>query len=201
MAMIQMSVAMLFFAVTHSILARLPIKGWFQSRLGDRPHHGFYRIFYSIFSVVSFLPVIYILWANPGMSIWTLDGWMSIVFRIIQIIGVIGLIVSLVQIDAGRFAGLAQVRAYASDRPLPLPSEALVTSGVYGWVRHPLYFFSLLVLWFTPAMTSTGLVFVMTSTLYFFVGSIFEERTMLAIFGESYKQYQTKVPWMLPFVK
>ena len=43
--------------------------------------------------------------------------------------------------------------------------------GVYGLVRHPLYFFSLLVLWFTPQMTLHWLVFVILATVYFLVGS------------------------------
>lgn len=200
-ATIQMITAMAFFAVTHSLFARLPIKAWMRKHMGERPYEAFYRIGYSIFSVVTFAPVMYILLFNSGADIWSLSGIWAILFRLLQLTGLIGLTVSALQIELGRFAGLTQVHAYLNGKALPLPPEDLNTRGVYLLVRHPLYFFSLLVLWFTPHMTETGLVFVITATLYFIFGSLLEERTMRHIFGEPYEHYQQRVPWMIPFTK
>jgi protein-S-isoprenylcysteine O-methyltransferase Ste14 len=172
-----------------------------RERVGVRAYEAFYRITYNFVSVLTFLPVMVLLVLNPGDPVWTLDGLFALVFRGLQITGLIGLMISVLQIEAGRFIGTTQLIAYMNDAPLPLPPEPLQTEGVYRLVRHPLYFFSLLVLWFTPNMTSTGLVFVITATLYFVFGSLLEERTMEKVIGEPYRRYQASVPWMLPFVK
>ena len=201
MAVFLMIIAMFIFSVPHSILARLPIKSWFSKRMGERAYEGFYRIGYSVVSVITFLPVMAVLVLSPGQSIWNLSGAVAIVFRLMQLAGLIGMSISLLQIELGRFAGLVQLRAYVNGDPLPLPDEPLKTDGVYALVRHPLYFFSLLLLWFTPQMISTSLIFVITVTIYFLVGSLFEERTMVKLFGETYIQYQKQVPWMIPFLK
>lgn len=201
MATLQMIFAILFFAVLHSIFARLIIKGWVKTKVNERVYEGFYRIIYTIFSFITLLPAAYILVAYSGRTIWDITGFISIIFRVIQFIGLIGLSVSLLQVELGRFAGFTQIRAYFNGQPLPLPPEPLNKSGMYALVRHPLYFFSMLLLWFTPNMSETSLVFVIATSLYFIFGSILEERTMLVIFGEEYRDYQKKVAWMVPFIK
>lgn len=193
--------AMALFSIVHSILARLPIKAWVGRRMGKRAYEGLYRLGYNALAGITFLPVLYILFFMPGGRVWSFDGLAALPFRLLQLTGIIGLTISLLQIDLGRFIGTRQMRAYLNGDPLPLPPEPLKTNGVYGLVRHPLYLFSLLVLWFTPNMTSTALVFVITATIYFVLGSILEERTMVKLFGQTYQQYQQRVPWLVPFVR
>jgi len=190
-----------FFAVLHSILARLAIKSRVRAVVGNRRYEAFYRIVYNVLSVITFAPIFGVLYLYPGADVWSMSGAIAIVFRILQLIGLLGLGASLLQIDGGRFLGTKQVQAYLNDAPLPLPDEPLQTGGVYAIVRHPLYLFSLMVLWFTPSMSTSWFAFVVLSTIYFAVGSIFEERTMIEIFGEPYKAYQQDVPWLIPFVK
>jgi protein-S-isoprenylcysteine O-methyltransferase Ste14 len=74
----------------------------------------------------------------------------------------------------------------------------LVTAGLHRYVRHPLYTTSLIVLYLVSPMTVNRLAFVIGVHLYFFVGSIFEERKLVCEFGEAYRQYQRKVPRLLP---
>lgn len=201
MSISYLVVAMAVFVVLHSLLARLVIKQWFKQRVGVRPYEAFYRLAYNVFAVLSFAPVAYVLVFTPSPQVWSLNGALVVVFRAFQVIGLLGLSISLLQIELTRFAGIRQVYAYMRSQPLPLPPEPLNTSGVYRWVRHPLYFFSLVVLWFTPSMSQTGLVFTITATLYFIFGSLLEERTMLKVFGAPYAQYQRQVAWMIPFLR
>jgi protein-S-isoprenylcysteine O-methyltransferase Ste14 len=65
-------------------------------------------------------------------------------------------------------------------------------------MRHPLYVFSLLVIWFMPTMTDTFLTLNIGITLYFLIGSRIEERRMITEYGDDYQQYRQQVPWMLP---
>ncbi len=201
MPVFWMIVAMVGFGVLHSMLARLAVKAWIRDRLGERAFEGFYRLVYNAFSVISFLPVVAVLFVAPGPTVWQVNGMGAWGLRLLQLAGLAGLTVSVLQIDGWRFMGVSQAVAYFAGKPLPLPEEALITSGVYRLVRHPLYLFSLMVLWFTPSMTLTGLVFAAMATLYFAVGSVLEERTMARLFGQPYVEYQQQVPWMIPFMR
>jgi protein-S-isoprenylcysteine O-methyltransferase Ste14 len=68
-------------------------------------------------------------------------------------------------------------------------------------VRHPLYLFSLLVIWSFATMSQAMFAFNIAATLYFIFGSLLEEQRLLAIFGQSYVDYQQHVPWLIPFLK
>jgi protein-S-isoprenylcysteine O-methyltransferase Ste14 len=105
------------------------------------------------------------------------------------------------QIDLGQFSGLAQALAYIENKPLPLPDELLQTGGVYAFVRHPLYLFSLMIIWALPVMTEGLLIFNLGTTLYFIFGSLLEEKRMLRIFGDEYRAYQQRVPWLVPLLR
>ncbi len=81
------------------------------------------------------------------------------------------------------------------------PVVPLQTTGVYGFVRHPLYFAWLLFVFGTPYMTFTRLEFAVLSSLYLALAIPLEERALINTFGESYLTYQRQVKWrMLPGV-
>lgn len=105
----------------------------------------------------------------------------------------LGLGVSFLQTGVLHFLGLAQLLAQQ-----PGESGSLNVGGFYAWMRHPLYTFSLLFLWLTPAMTTNLLTAYLLFTLYFYLGSIFEERRLLAEFGDTYRDYQRRVPRLIP---
>ncbi len=58
----------------------------------------------------------------------------------------------------------------------PARHVALETGGVYGFVRHPLYFAWALFVFATPDMTATRLTFAIVSTLYLALAIPLEER-------------------------
>jgi protein-S-isoprenylcysteine O-methyltransferase Ste14 len=130
--------------------------------------------------------------------IWSVQTPVRYGFYAIQLAGLVGLFVSLWQTGFLQFAGLSQAIGYLLHEDQEEYHERLVTGGTYAVVRHPLYFFSLLVIWFFPTMTLQLLVFNILATLYFIVGSIHEERRLHAAFGEAYKSYSAKVPALIP---
>lgn len=189
------------FGVIHSILARLVFKKWLKRYWGDYFFEGWYRLLYNLFAVITFVPPALILLTTESEAIWQTSPILTVAFRILQGVGLVGLSISILQIDGGQFIGTKQLQAWLNHDPLPLPTEPLQVRGVYRLTRHPLYFFSLLVLWFTPTLTFVGMVFNIGVTLYFLIGSRFEERTLTVIFGEAYRIYQKQVAWMIPFIK
>jgi protein-S-isoprenylcysteine O-methyltransferase Ste14 len=198
---IKVLTALLAYGAFHSATASAACKTRVASLLGQRSFLGLYRLSYSILSVLTFLPVVSLLTARPGSTVWNAQGVTADVLLAIRAMAGIGVAAALMQIDALRFLGIKDASAYFRGRELPLPAERLATGGIYRLVRHPLYLFSMIALWTSPIMTESLLGFTLGATIYFVVGSILEERKMAGAFGEEWSAYREAVPWLIPFVK
>jgi protein-S-isoprenylcysteine O-methyltransferase Ste14 len=193
--------ALLAFGVLHSLTAALELKSLFAAFFGERAYLGLYRLLYNMVSVFTLAPVFFLILAYPGPVVWSLGGVGAGVFYALQGLGLLGLGASLLQIDGLRFLGLSQALAWLNGDKLPLPPEPLATGGVYALTRHPLYFFSLLFLWFSPSLSAAGLGLNIGATLYFCLGSWLEESKLGREFGQAYADYQARVAWMIPFIR
>ncbi len=152
----------------------------------------FYRLGYNLFAFVSFLPVMYLVATLPDAPLYQVPApWRYAMFGV-QALSVLLLGIAFLQTDSLSFVGLRQIFE-AEERP-----DQLVTRGLYKLVRHPLYTFSLLFIWFTPKMSQNSLVFYIGITLYVFIGAYFEERKLLRDFGEAYAEYRNRTPFLFP---
>jgi methanethiol S-methyltransferase len=201
MAILVTLAAMLLYGLLHSILAGQRVKTTFRQRYGERAYHGLYRFLYNALAVILFVPVVLLVIFNPGGVIWSIRLDWELPLLIIQVVGIGGVVLALLQIDLLRFVGLRQVAAFLNGQPLPLPEETMQRGGIYAYVRHPLYFFSLLVIWPVTTMTGSYLGFCIGATAYFLIGSLYEERRLVAVFGEEYITYRRSVPWLVPFLR
>ena len=93
--------------------------------------------------------------------------------------------------------GLRQV--FSRLRGRDIPATELRTPFLYKQVRHPLYLGLLLAFWATPHMTAGHLLFALGNTIYILIGIYFEERDMIAQFGNRYRAYQQQVSMLLPW--
>ncbi|QUD90171.1 methanethiol S-methyltransferase [Phenylobacterium montanum] len=79
------------------------------------------------------------------------------------------------------------------------PEEmAFVTPLFYRWIRHPLYLGFILAFWAAPRMSLGHLVFAIATTGYILVGIWFEERDLVAHFGQRYLVYRQSVGMLFP---
>jgi protein-S-isoprenylcysteine O-methyltransferase Ste14 len=79
-----------------------------------------------------------------------------------------------------------------------LPAPRLIVRGPYRWVRHPIYLFSILMIWSTPDLTADRLLFNALWTVWILIGTWLEERDLAAELGEAYRKYQREVPMLVP---
>ena len=71
------------------------------------------------------------------------------------------------------------------------------TDGLHARMRHPLYTAGLLILW-GLASSEAGLATAVWGTLYFLIGARCEERRLITLFGDAYRDYRQRVPAFLP---
>ena len=88
-----------------------------------------------------------------------------------------------------------------SDTPRMMESQALVTSGPYYWIRHPIYTAFLLILGATLLISANwlvGLSFIAMTALEIASRIGFEESLMVEYFGNEYREYMKRTGRILP---
>lgn len=200
-------ISFLVWAILHSITASRTVKERMKGWLGRRPSAGLYRLLYNVFAVLTFLPVAYFWLQLPDRKLWGVAGVWRGLLTAVSLFGLAGATYSLIQTDIFDFAGLKQAYRYFNGDPLEEEQQAgrrltstLVIQGLYAYMRHPLYTFSMIFLWASPTLTMKDLIFNSALTLYFVIGSIYEEGRMVERFGQDYVNYQQAVPRFLPRV-
>jgi protein-S-isoprenylcysteine O-methyltransferase Ste14 len=126
------------------------------------------------------------LWHWPGMWHWFADG--------LAILAIIGFLWTLTEYDGKEFLGLSQLRANCTSVN---DLEEFHISTPHRFVRHPWYFFALVILW-TRDINVTQFVSYSFMSLYFVFGSMLEEKKLLQYHGDKYRQYCGFVPRLFP---
>ena len=180
-------------AVAHSILADYRVKARFRGRFGDGAYR-WYRLGYNLFAAISFIPVFLAYWLLPDKTLWIAPHPWDWMMQGIQLLGLAGVIIAVFETDTGEYAGLAQLRPGWS----PDNKEPMRLSGLYCLVRHPIYFFSLPLVWLPPVMTVNRLTIAILFTLYFYFGAKHEETGLRDEFGAVYEAYQKEAPILIP---
>lgn len=190
--------AMALYGIVHSILASTALKGVAARWAGEDAVRKYYRLFYSVIGGVTLLPVLAMLVLLPDRTIYSIPFPLVLLTLLIQAACLIGILLAVFSTGGvSVFVGL-----YQAMRPGGVPlHEKFITTGLYRWTRHPIYTFSILLLWLMPVMTWNLVAFNLGATLYMVIGSIFEERKLVEQFGQQYIDYRKKTPRIIPGIK
>lgn len=155
--------------------------------------HGFYRFFGWEATLWLFLSNIRYWFDNP--------------FGFSQIISWIFLFYSLYLLIAGirdfREKGNALLRHREDPALFSFEKTTkLVETGVYGYVRHPMYGSLLFLSWgiFLKHPSVFLLYVVLLASVMYFLTARMDERECVAYFGESYREYMKRTRMFIPFV-
>jgi protein-S-isoprenylcysteine O-methyltransferase Ste14 len=172
----------LYFAI-HSLLATNTIKGLAKSKTPSI--FPYYRIAYNVIAIIGLGILLTFTLPLASLSADTFIG------GVITGIGLLFIVLAFRAFNLREFLGFQTET-----------KSELVVTGMYRFVRHPLYFGTMIFI--------AGLYLLMPSRImlsvlvisyaYIWIGSRLEERKLRALFGESYTTYAKNVKSLIPYV-
>ena len=172
------------FALHHSIMARTGAKAWLTRFVAPDME----RSLYVWIASALFLGVCWLWQPLPG-AVWAVRGLAAWILTAIQLISVALILRAAGIVGVWELAGVKQ-----PDHAKPVEFRA---DGPFGIVRHPIYFGWVLMVFATPVMTTSRLLFAVVSTAYLIAAIPFEEASLVEAFGEKYRAYQRQMKWRL----
>ncbi len=183
---------LLVFAVQHSVMARPAFKRWWTRIVPTAMERSTYVLLASAALILLFAQ-----WRPIDTPIWNAAG--SALGTVLTAVGAAGwllVLASTYMIDHFELFGLKQVWHRLTGRSAAPP--VFRTPLAYRHVRHPIYLGFILAFWGAPAMSAGHLLFAVATTGYIFVGIWFEERDLIAMFGQRYRDYREQACMLWP---
>ncbi len=191
---ILLSLFWVMFCVLHSLLITPSVMAFFRSRTGR-----FFRYYRAAYNLIALITLILVLIYSQSVDSPVIFQWEE--YRMLQI--------SLIILATGiflaggwyynwqEFWGILQIKLnnkLTGDTPV---RPKLVTKGLLGVVRHPLYLGVLIFLW-PHELSVKSLIINTILSLYIIEGTILEEQKLVAEYGDIYRDYQKRVSMLFP---
>lgn len=174
---------LLFFALTHSVMARESFKRGYVHWLPEATLRSSYVLVAALG-----LTLLMWQWRPIDVVVWEVDHLTGgYVLVGVALIGWILATIAYYAIGHLELFGLRQ--AYRQFQGKPPAPPVLVTTGVYRHLRNPMYVGFVLGMWSTPRMTAGHLLLSAGMTIYVLVGVRYERRDLIATFGDRYLEY------------
>ncbi len=182
----------LLFFLQHSIIVRRSVK----DRLSNIIPEEFYSAFYSNTSAAALI-IMAVFWQAVPQTIASADGVYYWLLRALFILCAAGFYWGVTSLDSFDPYGVKNIKRLLYKKEQK--SMPMTVKGAYRWMRHPLYFFMILMIWSYPELTMDRLIFNVLWTVWIIIGTIMEERDLVSCFGDQYRNYRKKIPMIIPY--
>jgi len=183
----------LFFFVQHSLMVRQ----FFRRKMEKIIPEYAYPAFYALISGIVLLTAV-IFWQTSDRVYMQASGISYGMLRVLFLLSVLGFFWASAELKYFDPFGHRNISAYLHSGSCPRP--VFTVKGIYRRIRHPFYFFTLVMIWTYPKLSADRLLFNTLWSLWIFAGSIGEERDLVRVFGEEYRAYQRKTGMLIPFL-
>jgi len=176
------------FGFFHSLLAQKKIQKYFDAVIPER----FFRKFYVFVTGITLFAVT-LYWQKTGVELWSIFNQSNTnkVGSFILFWSIFSIPVLLLKhFNALEFLGLTSIKESGPVR--------LIQNGIYKYIRHPIYTFTLLAVLTTPVMTLDRMLIFIGFFLYLLVGIPVEEKKLISLFGKPYLKYKQNTPALFP---
>lgn len=179
------------YCALHSVLASTIWKRYTEKLM--REQFRWYRLLYNLFALAGLVGII-IYQARISAT------WMFTRITAMQILG-------WVMMCAGLILMCASIRNYIGEMSGVNVSHKkagdLKTTGFHKFTRHPLYLGTFMLLWGIWLHWPLLSIFISNCviTVYTVIAIDWEEKKLLQQFGNSYRNYQQRVPKLIPRIR
>ena len=180
------------FAVQHTVMARAGFKRRWTRVVPAAAERSTF-----VLATCAVLIALFALWHPIGGRVWALSGPAAWPLTAVYAAGWLLVVGSTFLISHADLFGLRQAWSRLCGRSYQPP--AFTERGLYRRVRHPLMAGFLVVFWAAPVMTVGHLLFAAASTGYILTGIAFEEHDLRHQLGQAYRDYQARVPALVPW--
>lgn len=184
----------LLFGLQHSIMARPTFKAKLTAILPASLERSTYVL---ATAFVTFALVLY--WQPMAGALWHVENEVGrIALNVSFYFGWLVTFLATYMLNHFHLFGLQQ--SFKSDDP-DAGAKEFKTPLFYKVVRHPIQTGVAIAMVSTPDMTTGRAVLAAGMLLYIFIGLRYEERDLIAEFGDTYRDYKKRVPSLVPFFK
>ena len=180
------------FALQHSGMARKGFKKAWTKIIPQAIERSTYVLCASLA-----LALLFWQWQPLGLKLWDFSGTtVEPILWCLSILGWFMVLLSTFMINHFELFGLQQVFLNLIGKESEEVKFKVV--GFYKYVRHPIYLGFIVAFWATPVMTLTHFFFASGILGYILVGIFLEEKDLIALYGNKYREYKQKVAMLIP---
>jgi protein-S-isoprenylcysteine O-methyltransferase Ste14 len=180
------------FGLQHSIMARPQFKNWWCRFVPPPVERSTF-----VLLATAILALLMWQWRPMPEPVWHIQTpALRTLLYAISFGGWLLVLYATFAIDHFDLFGLRQVWLYFTGKEYH--HRPFMERSVYRLVRHPLMLGFIVAFWSAPTMSQGRLLFAIVTTAYILVAIQIEERDLLNILGEPYRDYRRRTPMLIP---